>query len=137
MFNIIAPVWRKWRVAPKTILVVDDDPGIVKLVETMLRRDGYEVLVAFNGREALELHTTTPPDLILLDLAMPVMNGLEVLREIRQRDGTQRRTPIVFLTAHAQGYFSERDPDIDDVEGYITKPVTVAKLRQEIMPLLD
>lgn len=123
--------------APKTILVVDDDPGIVKLVETMLQRDGYDVLVAYNGREALRIHAANQPDLILLDLAMPVMSGLEVLREIRQQDGDRCRTPIVFLTAHAPGYFSERDPDIDDVEGYITKPVTLAKLRQEIMPLLD
>jgi CheY-like chemotaxis protein len=124
-------------VAPKTILVVDDDPGIVKLVETMLQRDGYEVLVAFNGREALRIHAASQPDLILLDLAMPIMNGLEVLRELRQHDGDQRRTPVVFLTAHAQGYFSGRDPDVDDVEGYITKPITLTKLRQEIMPLLD
>ena len=123
--------------APKTILVVDDDPGIVKLVETMLHRDGYEVLVAYNGREALQIHLDKRPDLILLDLAMPMMSGLDVMRAIRQQDGAQRRTPIVFLTAHAQGYFSERDPDVDDVEGYLTKPITLAKLRQEIMPLLD
>ena len=90
---------------PPVVLIVDDDPGIVILVSTMVKRLNCTVLSAHSGREALSLYEQSAPDIILLDLAMPGMNGLEVFKEIRQREeAAARQTPILFLTAHAQTY---------------------------------
>ncbi len=121
--------------AEKTVLIVDDDEGIVRLVTTMIEREGFKSVAAYNGQEALNIHASLHPDLILLDLAMPVMNGLDVIEAIRQREQGSSRTPIVLLTAHGHSYFTGERPRAD-VDGYITKPVTLLKLRQEVLPLL-
>ncbi len=121
--------------AEKNVLIVDDDEGIVRLVTTMIGREGYKSVAAYNGEEALALYETLHPDLILLDLAMPIMNGLDVIDAIRQREQGGLRTPIVLLTAHGHSYFTGERPRAD-VDGYITKPVTLLKLRQEVLPLL-
>ncbi|MBN1967304.1 MAG: response regulator [Anaerolineae bacterium] len=117
--------------ASKTILVVDDDAGILRLVAIMLQREGFTVITAENGDQALAQFATEKPDLILLDLAMPGLNGMDVAREIRQREAGGSHTPIIILTALAENYFASRDFDID-VQGYLTKPVTLQRLRQEI-----
>lgn len=115
----------------KTILVVDDDPGIVTLVETMLKRDGYTTIAAFSGEEALQQYEINKPHLILLDLAMPGMDGFEVIATIRNREQGIRHTPIVLLTAHAQQYYDNKSQNAD-IDGYIAKPVTGAKLREDL-----
>ncbi len=114
----------------KKVLVVDDDPGIVTLLSTMLRREGFIPVAAHNGHDALEQIEATCPDLILLDLAMPGMDGFEILAEIRRRENGVRRIPIIILTAHLRSYFEARiDTHID---GYITKPLTLDKLRENL-----
>jgi CheY-like chemotaxis protein len=118
------------------VLIVDDDPGIVILVSTMVKRLNCTVLSAHSGMEALSVYEQSAPDIILLDLAMPGMNGLEVFREIRRREeaGT-RQTPILFLTAHVQTYYASR---IDvEPDGYLAKPVTVDKLRTALTPFFS
>jgi len=121
--------------AEKIVLIVDDDEGIVRLVPPMIDREGLRSVAAYDGQEALHLYETLHPDLILLDLAMPVMNGLDVIEAIRRREQGGPRTPIVLLTAHGHSYFTGERPRAD-VDGYITKPVTLLKLRQEVLPLL-
>ena len=101
----------------KTILVVDDERNIVDLVRLYLEKDGFAVIAAADGEEALLLHRRHEPDLVILDLMLPVIDGLEVCREIRRRG----ETPVLMLTA--------RGEDIDTIVGlelgaddYVTKP---------------
>ncbi len=119
----------------KTILVVDDDPDIVRLVSMMLTREGFSPVPAHSGPEALAKYESHAPALILLDLAMPGMSGYEVVTAIRAREQDGCHTPIVLLTAHANSYFSRREMP-DNVDGCLIKPVTAQQLRNEIQPLL-
>lgn len=86
----------------KTVLLVEDDADLVALVALVLQEDGYRVKVACNGREALAKLEHDLPDLILLDMKMPVMNGPEFARELEVRHG--RQAPIVVLTAAADAH---------------------------------
>jgi two-component system, OmpR family, alkaline phosphatase synthesis response regulator PhoP len=99
------------------ILVADDEPNIVKLLRLYLRNEGYEVVAAADGRQALERFGAESPDLVLLDLMMPEIGGFEVCTEIRKRSDV----PVIMLTA--------RSDDVDKIVGlemgaddYITKP---------------
>ncbi len=103
------------------ILVVDDVPAICSLVATILRDEGYQVTTAQNGQEALESIAVHAPDLVLLDLQMPVMTGWELQQRLREQGCGM---PVVFMTAgpqarveaerhHAQGYVAKPfDPDV-------------------------
>jgi two-component system alkaline phosphatase synthesis response regulator PhoP len=87
-----------------SVLVVDDDPNIRKMIVAALRRDGYQFLEAPNGREALDLMRERRPDVVVLDLMMPVLSGWDVLRE-RQGDAVLSRIPVIVVSAN-------RDPDV-------------------------
>ncbi|HYE59460.1 MAG TPA: response regulator transcription factor [Rhodothermales bacterium] len=93
---------------PPTILVVDDEPDLLDLLQYNLEREGYAVLTARDGAEALSLAARTPPDLVVLDVMMPVMDGLDTCRRLREH-ATLRTTPVLMLTAregpddHVQG----------------------------------
>lgn len=113
------------------ILVVDDEPPIVRLVKAKLRVDGYEVLTASRGDAALEILAQESPDLVVLDVMMPDMDGFETLRRIRQ----QSHVPVVMLTA--------RGSDMDKLKGlqsgaddYITKPFNPDELEARIAAVL-
>lgn len=82
-----------------TILVADDEPDNLALLQMLLEREGYSVLAVENGREAVEHMTVRRPDLVILDVMMPVMGGLEACRLIKRGEGT-RDIPIIFLSAH-------------------------------------
>lgn len=82
----------------RTILTVDDEGSARKLVKLLLEREGYRVLTAANGEEGLVLAKAERPDLILLDLMMPKMNGHEVLRRLK-RDPDTKHIPVIMLTA--------------------------------------
>jgi DNA-binding response OmpR family regulator len=107
----------------RTILVVDDDRKIVDLVTLYLKRDGYRVLQAFDGREALDLARGKRPDLIVLDLLLPELDGLDVCRLIR----AESRVPIIMLTARTtdDDKLSGLDLGADD---YVTKPFNPREL---------
>ena len=81
-----------------TVLVVDDDPNIRKLIVVALKRDGYTFLEAPNGREALDLMRASRPDVVVLDLMMPVLSGWDVLRE-RADDDELRKIPVIVVSA--------------------------------------
>ena len=106
--------------ADKTILVVDDERHIVRLVQVNLERVGYTVITAYDGVECLEKVKTEGPDLIVLDVMMPRMDGFETLKQLRSDDST-KDLPVVMLTARAQ------DKDVltgytHGVDLYLTKP---------------
>jgi two-component system phosphate regulon response regulator PhoB len=108
------------------VLIVDDDPDIQRLVSYNLTQAGFEVATAESGRKALESVQKHPPDLIILDLMLPDIDGMEVCRTLRQRENS-RRVPIVMLTA--------RGDEIDRVIGfelgaddYVMKPFSPREL---------
>lgn len=110
----------------KKILAVDDERAIVRLVQVNLMRQGYEVVTAFDGKEALEKVASEQPDLIVLDVMMPYMDGFEVLQHLK-RDPATRDIPVIMLTAKAQ------DADVfkgwqSGVDCYLTKPFNPMEL---------
>ena len=82
----------------KTVMVVDDEPRLVSLIETYLIQFGYQVLKAYDGEEALKIAEQKSPDLIILDIMMPKVDGYEFLRRYRQA----ANTPVIFLTAKVE-----------------------------------
>ncbi len=119
----------------RQVLVVDDKASSRELVRTLLETAGYAVSEAANGREAVDIARETAPDLILLDLQMPVLDGFGALHEIRA-DPRFAKLPIVALTASAmQG---DREKAIAaGFTGYVSKPVRLATLRAELDRLLS
>jgi DNA-binding response OmpR family regulator len=117
--------------APR-ILLVDDEQPIQTLLSFPLQRDGYEVVVASDGREALARYEEQPPDLVVLDLMLPRMDGLEVCKRLRAKGET---VPIIMLTAKSE--------EIDKVLGlelgaddYITKPFSMREFRSRVKAAL-
>ena len=111
---------------PKKILAVDDERHIVRLVEVNLARAGYQVVTAFDGREALAKVEAEKPDLVVLDVMMPYMDGFEVLRNLKANPETAE-IPVMMLTAKAQ------DADVfrgwqSGVDCYLTKPFNPMEL---------
>ncbi len=116
---------------PHTILVVDDEATVRDTVALRLERDGHRVVTAADGREALQLFRAEKPDLILLDLMLPELSGIEITRIIRGESDV----PILMLTA--------RDSEIDKVVGlelgaddYVTKPFSLRELQARVRALL-
>ncbi|MCX7598503.1 MAG: response regulator [Armatimonadetes bacterium] len=117
------------------ILVVDDQKHIVRLVQITLEKAGYEVVTAYDGIEALEAVEKDPPDLIVLDVMMPRMDGFEVLQRL-QADPRFQRIPVVMLTAKAQ------DADIwrgwaSGVSSYLVKPFNPRELLTFVQRILQ
>lgn len=104
----------------KTILAVDDERSIVRLVQVNLERHGYQVVTAFDGREAMEKIAANRPDLIVMDVMMPYMDGFSVLQELR-RDPATRELPVIMLTAKAMDSDVFRGYQIG-ADCYLTKP---------------
>mgnify|MGYP003693808665 CR=1 FL=1 len=118
----------------KKILIADDEPSIVAAVEFLLQRDGYEVHVARNGEEALKQVEAQNPDLVLLDVMMPVKSGYEVCMRMRER-ADWRHIKIIMLSAKG------RDAEVTKgltmgADVYVTKPFSTRELMAKIKTLL-
>lgn len=118
----------------QTILVVDDEQDLLDLIEYNLKKEGFDVLKAEDGKEGIEMARKHSPSLVLLDIMMPKMDGLEVVERIRD-DEKLKHIPIIFLTA--------RGDEKTEVEGldkggddYITKPISTTKLISRIKAVL-
>lgn len=118
----------------KTILVVDDEQDLLDLIEYNLKKEDFDVLKAEDGLKGIEVARKHRPDLVLLDIMMPKMDGLEVVERMRN-DKKLKRIPIIFLTA--------RGDEKTEVEGldkggddYITKPISTTKLISRIKAVL-
>ncbi|MGO4884294.1 MAG: response regulator [Bryobacteraceae bacterium] len=116
------------------ILVADDNHVSRELIREVLEMSGYDVVEAADGRDAVERARENTPDLLLVDIQMPHLDGYGVLRELRA-DPRFSALQIVALTAFAMQGDRERALDAG-FDGYITKPVEIAALRQEIKKLL-
>jgi len=103
------------------IMVVDDEPDTVGLVTLVLESEGYEIMPAYNGKDALDMLNDTKPDLILLDIMMPDIDGWDVYRSIRENNET-KDIPVVMLTAKAQSIDKMIGLHVIGADGYITKP---------------
>jgi len=121
----------------KKILAVDDEPSICKLVQTALTGRGYDVVVAHNGEEALDKVALEHPDLIVLDIMMPKMDGREVRRRLTKNPKTAS-IPVIFLSA-----VGDLDSQLDTLEEtdaeseYLTKPFNPRELGEYVDALLD
>ena len=117
------------------ILIVDDDLETIRLIGMVLQRQGYQIVTATNGTEALSLALKEQPNLILLDLMMPDMDGYETLREIR-KDARFRSLPILALTAKAMK--GDRETIMaHGFDGYISKPIDAELLKKILHEALD
>lgn len=118
-------------ITPAKILVVDDDPDIISLLKKLLLSEGYQVCSASHGQEALDVFRAEHPELVVLDVNMPIKDGFEVLNEIRQEDD---RILVLMLTGQrseekkVQGLTGGAD-------GYITKPFGAAEFLARIKSL--
>ncbi len=115
----------------KTILVVDDDPKIVEIVSLYLKREGYRVLAAYDGGQALEIARQKQPDLIVLDLMLPGLDGMDVCRLLRDESDV----PILMLTARASDEDKLRGFDVG-ADDYLTKPFNPRELVARVRAIL-
>ncbi|MBJ6765025.1 response regulator [Myxococcaceae bacterium JPH2] len=115
----------------KRLLIVDDEVAIVEALQDILSVEGYDVATAFNGAEGLERLSQVKPDLVLLDLMMPVMDGREMLRRMRE-DATTRDLPVVVMSA---GRISEEERKAS--ARFLAKPFELDTLLDTIAGLLD
>ena len=119
----------------KRILVVDDEIYIVHILEFTLTMEGYEVLTAADGEEALRRLEQDHPDLVVLDIMMPKVDGYEVLRRIRA-DEEFRHLPVILLSA--KGRPIDRDTGLEiGADDYIVKPFSPRRLLEKIQDLLE
>lgn len=116
----------------KTVLIVEDERAIVEILKFNLKREGYETLEALDGQTGLQLAQTEDPDLILLDVMLPKMNGFDICKTLRAEN---RTTPIIMLTA--------REEEMDKVFGletgaddYMTKPFNILEVKARIKTIL-
>jgi len=116
----------------KKILVVDDEPHFVRLAQINLERAGYEVVTAIDGKDALKKVEVAKPDLVVLDMEMPHMDGFEVLQNLRKNPAT-RELPVILMTSPHGDVMRDWQSDIDD---YIMKPYNPDQLNSIVKRLL-
>lgn len=119
---------------PRTILIAEDEKHLQRLLEYKLKNSGYEVLVAGNGEDALKLAKSHRPDLIVLDVMMPIMDGLECLAALK-RDVDLKAIPVVMLTAKNLEGQVVRGLELG-AEDYITKPFSPPEFIARIKAVL-
>jgi DNA-binding response OmpR family regulator len=118
----------------KKILIVDDEPNIVMSLEYTFKKSNYEVFIARDGQEALELLKSTYPDVIILDVMMPLVDGYATLEQIR-KDKNLNHTKVMFLSA------KNKESDIEKgmalgADAYLTKPFSIKKVVDQVADLL-
>jgi len=118
----------------KTVLVVDDEIHIVHVVTIKLRNNGYEVITALNGAEALELARAEKPDIIVTDYQMPVMSGIELIEKLRDNEQT-KNIPVIMLTARNFAVEDEQKQRLN-INQCLSKPFSPKELLRDIEDIL-
>lgn len=114
----------------KCVLLVDDEPDILKTVVFRLKKAGYQVITAEDGKAGLELARKERPDLILLDLRLPVMDGCDVCQRLKSDDNF-KKIPVIFLTASVVDKITDKIKEFG-AEDYIIKPFETEELLNKI-----
>ena len=117
------------------ILVIDDDDAVLGLLEFSLKRAGYEVFSAMDGSLGIQTFQKQNPDLVIVDLAMPGMDGYQVIEELRKLAGSSKRLPIIILTAHDQDVMRDYGTELG-ADLYLTKPIAPKQLVEHVSHLL-
>jgi two-component system alkaline phosphatase synthesis response regulator PhoP len=117
---------------PKRILVADDEPEIQKILSDFLTREGYHVILAANGSETLAAAQREDPQLIILDLKMPGMSGIETCRELKAQENTWH-IPVIIATAFRERVLESFDAGADD---FVTKPFHLEELAVRVKSIL-
>ena len=115
----------------KTILLVDDDESIQLLYQEEFKEAGYKVVSVYNGSEALDMFTQTAPDLVILDIQMPGLNGIEVLRQIKMVDST---VPVILNSAYQE---FKQDLGAWASDEYVVKSSDIGELMAAVQKHLD
>jgi len=118
----------------KRVLICDDDPVILRLLQVNLELEGYDVLLAHHGEEAIEVANAEDPDLIILDIMMPRLDGYQTMEKLKVGE-TTGDTPVLFLSAKAQASDIERGRE-QGAASYITKPFDPTELLEVIEQLV-
>ena len=118
----------------KRVLICDDDPVILRLLQVNLELEGYDVLLAHHGEEAIEVATAEHPDLIILDIMMPRLDGYQTMQKLKVGENTSE-IPVLFLSAKAQSSDIEKGHQ-QGVAGYLTKPFDPSELLEVIEQLV-
>ncbi|MGE5256805.1 MAG: response regulator transcription factor [Hyphomicrobiales bacterium] len=119
----------------KKVLIVDDEPGIIVALQFLMEQNGYETLVAFSGEEAMEAVARHHPDLILLDIMLPVVDGFEVCQRIRENPDW-KDIRIVLVTALGSEVNVTKGLDLG-ADAYVTKPFANVELVAKVKELLE
>ncbi|MCP4141103.1 MAG: response regulator [Chloroflexi bacterium] len=119
----------------KNILCIEDEPEMIELVRLILSRHGFNVDGAYGGKEGLEMVKKSPPDLILLDLMMPDVDGWEVYQQIKADEKT-KDLPIIIVTAKAQNIDKVLGLHVAKVDDYISKPFSPQDLLESVQKVL-
>jgi DNA-binding response OmpR family regulator len=120
----------------KSVVCIEDEPEMIDLIKLILGRKGFELAGAMGGREGLELIRRLKPDLVLLDLMMPDMDGWEVYQQIKS-DDELKHIPVIIVTAKAQSIDKVLGLHIAKVDDYVTKPFGPQELLQSIERVLS
>jgi DNA-binding response OmpR family regulator len=118
----------------KKILVVDDDPYILMSLEFLMKKNGYEVMVARNGTEALDLVEKQIPDLVLLDIMMPDVDGYEICKHIK-KSAKLKHSKVVFMSAKSKEVDIQKGYDLG-ASLYVTKPFSTRELVKKVNELI-
>jgi len=116
------------------ILIADDDKGFLRMISKKITEKGYEVITAANGTEALEMIRKEVPDVIILDVTMPQMDGLTVLSELRKKPASAHWQPVIMVSGHTELDDLRKAYELD-ADHYITKPCKPEDI-QKVMELM-
>ncbi|MFA4015080.1 MAG: hypothetical protein RUDDFDWM_000153 [Candidatus Fervidibacterota bacterium] len=119
----------------KKILIADDEVLVRQVIKQVLQSEGYDVIEAKDGKEAVELVRNEKPDLLIIDVRMPVMDGMQACRIIREFDEPIRSIPIIILTAIDTVLGRRLSAELG-IEMYLTKPISLKELRQRVKELI-
>ena len=115
------------------VLVVDDDPAILEICSDLLQTEGYTVSVATNGQQALEQIRTDPPQVILMDIMMPVLDGVEACRQVKANPATAE-IPVVLMSARTN--LTRQSQDLASADALVAKPFDIDHLLNTIHDLV-
>jgi len=119
----------------KQVIVIEDDPEMIELVKLILTKDGFDVIGVDNGRDGLTRIGEVLPDVVLLDLMMPGMDGWEVYQAVKANENT-KHIPVIIITAKAQSIDRVLGLHIAKVDDYITKPFSPSELVNSVRKVL-